>query len=274
MPLTVHRPIAYDPVEIVPETHLVRLALAADDPMTMYQSSLVIRGAEPVLVDTGPASAADLWLHAAFGIVEPEDVRWIFVSHNDSDHAGNVLAALAACPNATLVTTSPAVLRLTSSFDVPYRRMAWLRTGEHFYAGDRRIEIIDPLVYDSPVTQGLLDRSTGAMWAVDAFAAPVPTVDPPTFASDMPRDDWEGALSALGIGGNPWLEGVRPEWFSARIDAMLDHEPTVVASAHGPAIDGALIARAAELYAALPGTTPPRGAGQDDLNELLRTHHP
>ena len=275
MTLTVHRPIGYEPVEVAPETYLVRLAFPADaDAMTMYQSSLVVRGAEPVIVDTGPAAAADLWLDAAFGLVEPEDIRWIFVSHNDSDHSGNLLASLAACPNATLVTTSPAVLRLTSSFDLPYRRMAWLRSGETFDAGDRTIEVIDPLVYDSPVTQGLLDRSTSAMWVVDAFAAPVPTADPPASAGDLPRDEWEHSLSAIAVAGNPWLEGVQPDWFSARIDAMRRHEPSVIASAHGPAIDGELIERAAALYAALPGTSPPRGAGEDELRELLRAHHP
>jgi len=92
MTLTVQRPVAYEPVEVAPETFLVRLAMAAaDDSMVMYQSSMVIRGAEPILVDTGPAAAADRWLDTTFGIVEPEDVRWIFVSHNDSDHNGNVV---------------------------------------------------------------------------------------------------------------------------------------------------------------------------------------
>jgi hypothetical protein len=275
VPLTVHRPVSYDPVEIAPETHLVRFAFAAEqDRMTMYQSSLVIRGEQPILVDTGPAAAADTWLSAAFDLVEPEDVRWVFVSHNDSDHNGNVLAALAACPRATLVTSSPAVARTTSSFDLPYRRMAWLRPGETFDAGDRTIEIIDPIVYDSPVTQGLFDRSTGAMWAVDAFAHPVPTVDPPAFAADLPQQHFEATLSAIGIAGNPWLEGVRPEWFSARVDAFTGHAPSVVASAHGPALTGELVGRAAAAYAALPGTTPPTGPGQRELAELLRTHHP
>src|SRR4029079_11377266 len=105
-------------------------------------------------------------------------VRWVFVSHNDADHDGNVIAVLAACPQATLVTTSPAVARVAAAFDLPYRRMHWLNFGDTFVAGDRTIEIIDPPVYDSPVTQGLFDQSTGAMWAVDAFAAVVPPPAP------------------------------------------------------------------------------------------------
>ena len=274
MSLTLQRPVGYEPREIAPETFLVRTAFAAPgDAMTMYQSSVLIRGAEPILVDTGPAAAADQWLDTVFGLVEPNDVRWVFVSHNDADHSGNVLAVLAACPQATLITTSSAVARMTSSFDLPYRRMHWLNFGDTFDAGDRTIEIVDPPVYDSPVTQGLFDRSTGAMWAVDAFAAAVPAADPPTFAEDLPPSAWEGTLSGLGIAGNPWLEGVRPDWFSRRLEAISDRNPSVVASAHGPALPGARIDRAIELYAQLPGTPPPPGPGQDALAALLGAHH-
>jgi hypothetical protein len=272
--LNVQRPIGYEPVEIAPETFLVRAAMAAKgDVQVMYQSSMVIRGAEPILVDTGPAAAADLWLDTAFSLVDPEDVRWVFVSHNDSDHNGNVLAVLAACPNATLVTTSAGVARTTSSFDLPYRRMTWLNFGDTFDAGDRTIEIVDPVVYDSPATQGLFDRSTGAVWAVDAFAAPVPAEGAPAYAHELATEAWERPLAGLGIAANPWLEGVRPEWFAARVEAMTALEPSVVASAHGPAITGDQIGRAAAIYAALPGAPAPRGPGQDDLDALLRAHH-
>ncbi len=275
MSLSIQHPIGYEPTEIAPETFLIRTAFAATgDAMTMYQSSMLIRGAQPILVDTGPAAASDQWLDAVFGLVEPTDVRWVFVSHNDSDHDGNVLNVLAACPQATLITTSPAVARMTSSFDLPYRRMSWLNFGDTFDAGDRTIEIIDPPVYDSPVTQGLFDRATGAMWAVDAFAAPVPTVDPPVFAMDMPQPAWEGALSGLGISANPWLEGVRPDWFSTRLKAVSGRAPSVVASAHGPALTGPQIDRALKIYEQLPGTTPPAGPGQDALAALLAAHHP
>ena len=268
------RPVGYQPAEIAPDTFLIRTAFAAaGDEMTMYQSSMVIRGAQPILVDTGPAAASDLWLDAVFGLVDPEDVRWVFVSHNDSDHNGNVVSVLAACPRATLITTSPAVARMTSSFDLPYRRMHWLNFGDTFDAGDRTIEIIDVPVYDSPVTQGLFDRATGATWAVDAFAAVVPTEDPPAFAKDLPQPVWEGALRGLGIAANPWLEGVRPDWFTPRLKAMSGLGPTVVANAHGPALTGTQIDRAIEIYDQLPGTTPPPGPDQDSLDTLLATHH-
>ena len=65
---------------------------------------MVITGAEPVIVDTGNELSRDEWMEAAFSIVDPADVRWIFLSHDDHDHIGNLTAVLDACPKATLVT--------------------------------------------------------------------------------------------------------------------------------------------------------------------------
>ena len=62
---------------------------------------MVILGAEPVIVDTGTIANRQQWLEDVFSLVEPEDVRWIFLSHDDVDHTGNLEEAMAACPNAT-----------------------------------------------------------------------------------------------------------------------------------------------------------------------------
>lgn len=55
---------------------------------------------------------------------------------------------------------------------------------------------------------------------------------------------------------------------------MTDRHPTVIASAHAPAIAEQSIARAVEIYADLPGTAAPKGPGVAELEALLRTHHP
>jgi len=53
---------------------------------------MVITGREPVIVDTGTSSNGTQWLDDVFGIVDPADVRWIVLSHDDADHAGNLPA--------------------------------------------------------------------------------------------------------------------------------------------------------------------------------------
>ena len=47
---------------------------------------MVIRAAEPVVVDTGMMENREQYLEDVFSLVEPEDIRWVFISHDDVDH--------------------------------------------------------------------------------------------------------------------------------------------------------------------------------------------
>ena len=71
-------------------------------PVIVPLNSMVIRGKEPVVVDTGFAHSRDEFLADVFSVVEPEDIRWVFISHDDVDHTGNLNALMEAAPNATL----------------------------------------------------------------------------------------------------------------------------------------------------------------------------
>ena len=94
-----------------------------------------------------------------FGLVEPADVRWVFISHDDVDHTGNVNALMAACPNATLIVNWFMVERMGASLAVPPTRQRWIGDGESFDVGDRTLHAIRPPVFDSPTTRGLFDPS-------------------------------------------------------------------------------------------------------------------
>src|SRR5262249_22955331 len=111
------------PYEVAPETWLI--STLAADPAGAYISahSLVIRGEQPVIVDTGASLVRDPWSAQAFAVVEPEDVRWIFLSHDDHDHIGNLDLVLERCPNATLIASFPIVSRLAGDIELPLERM-------------------------------------------------------------------------------------------------------------------------------------------------------
>jgi flavorubredoxin len=83
--------------------HQVQPALG--QPLFVYINSMVILGKEPVIVDTGTPANRKQWLDDVFSLVEPEDVRWIFLSHDDVDHTGNLDEALTARPNARWCAT-------------------------------------------------------------------------------------------------------------------------------------------------------------------------
>ncbi len=56
--------------------------------------------------------------------------------------------------------------------------MVWLGRGEHLDAGDRRLRLLVPPVFDGPATLALYDERTSVLWAVlwavDSFAALAP----------------------------------------------------------------------------------------------------
>src|SRR6185312_8868806 len=96
--------IEVPPTRIAPDTFVIhQVQPALGQPLFVYLNSMVILGKEPVIVDTGTPANREKWLKDAFSLVEPKDVRWVFVSHDDVDHAGNLVEVMTACPNATLV---------------------------------------------------------------------------------------------------------------------------------------------------------------------------
>ena len=54
---------------------------------------------------------------------------------------------------------------------VALKRSVWLEPGDTFVAGDRRLRLVLPPIFDGPATRGLFDESTGVVRAVDSFAS-------------------------------------------------------------------------------------------------------
>jgi flavorubredoxin len=230
------------PHEIAEETWLI--PTFAPDPSGGFVGahSMVIRGAEPVIVDTGCALVADRWLADTFSVVDPEDVRWIFLSHDDHDHVGNIEAVLDRCPQATLVVNFSIAGRLTGSIDLPLERMRFLDPGESLRLPDRTLTAVRPPMFDSPATRGLFDSSTGLLWAADAFGALVQgeVYD----ADDVDPVLYDGSFAVLNSWNTPWLEWVDVERFRALVQTTRDLPLRAVASAHGPVHRGPRIAEA------------------------------
>ena len=163
------------PEAIAADVFLIPNLAPGPDGLLLPVNSMVIRGREPVIVDTGAPVHREQWLEKVFAVVEPEDVRWIFLSHDDGDHTGALFDVLERCPRATLVTNFFAVERLQLEKPaLPLARMRWVEPGGSFDAGDRVLRLFRPPVFDGPTSRGLFDPKSGAMWIVDSFACFTP----------------------------------------------------------------------------------------------------
>ena len=226
----------------------------------------MIRGREPVIVDTGAPVHRTLWLEKVFSVVEPEDVRWIFLSHDDSDHTGGLLDALERCPNATLVTNSFSVERLALEKPaLPLQRMRWVEPGGSFDAGDRVLQLFRPPIFDGPTTRGLFDPRSGAMWIVDSFACLTPG---PLDAAELSAQDLE-QMTAMNSVVSPWHAWLDRAAYGRHVGAVEAMGARTVASAHGPVLRGELLDDAFDRLRALAGAPIIPQPGQELLDTLI-----
>jgi flavorubredoxin len=262
--------VRLEPTRIAPDTfvvHQVQDAIGA--PLAVYLNSMVIRGAEPVIVDTGTIANRKQWLDDVFTLVDPADVRWIFLSHDDIDHTGNLDQVMSECTNATLVGSWAIAERHANAFEFPLARMRWLNSGESFDVGDRRLLAVRPPMYDSPTTRGLFDESTGVYWAVDSFATPMPGGPVATVAELDPVFWQSGMTMFMHHALSPWLGLVDPVRFAAECERSRALGMTTIASAHSPVITSESIDAAYDIARSMPTVTPPDLPGQDVLDEVV-----
>ena len=158
---------------VAPDTFLIpTLAVDPGGAGVFSAHSLVIRGAEPVVVDTGVSHARDAWLATVCSVVEPADVRWVFVSHDDHDHVGNLVPLLEAAPQSTLITTWFSMERLAGDLHIPIQRTRWVNDGETFDAGGRTLAVVRPPLYDAPGRQVVRRRDVRQGRRVVALRVP------------------------------------------------------------------------------------------------------
>src|SRR5580765_1629531 len=136
------------PTEIASETFLIHdHSGEGHAPVLVPLNAMVIRSAEPVVVDTGMAENRDQFLADVFSLVEPEDIRWVFISHDDVDHTGNLNALMEAAPNATAVVNWFMQERMGASLAVSPMRQRWVADGERIDIGDRVLITVRPPIY-------------------------------------------------------------------------------------------------------------------------------
>ena len=255
------------PVQVAPETFLIPNLAPAGDGLYLPVSSLVIRGAEPIVVDTGAPIHHDHWVDMVFGLVDPADIRWIFLSHEDGDHVGALDTVFEAAPQATFVSNFFGSERRALESPVPLERSVWLEPGDTFVAGDRRLRLVLPPIFDGPATRGLFDESTGVLWAVDSFAAA--TTGAVHRLEELPQELYDETFPFFNSLVSPWHQWLDPVRYGRHVESVRALRPRVVASAHGPVLTGDAVDDAFDRVRTIAGEPRHLPPGQELLDEIL-----
>jgi glyoxylase-like metal-dependent hydrolase (beta-lactamase superfamily II) len=238
-------------------------------------NAFVLHAAEPVVVDTGLGLPDRNFLADLGAVLDPADVRWIWLTHPDRDHTGGLPALLAAAPHARVITTFLGVGILSTECPLPMDRVFLLNPGQAISVGDRELIAFRPPLFDSPATTGFQDLSTGVVFTSDCFGAPLPTPD--LAAGDDARAVRPSELRAgqllWATVDSPWVHAVDPVRYRGTIDSLRAMAPPAVLSSHlPPAV--ACTDRLLDTLLAAPDADPFVGPDQHALEEMLASFEP
>lgn len=198
-------------------------------------NAFVIHATQPVLVDTGVSALREPFLDALRATIDPAAIRWIWLSHMDADHVGNLEEAMAIAPEARIVTTFLGMGKMMlRHFDTS--RVHLLEPGAVIDAGDRTLVPLKPVYYDAPETMGFFDTRTRVLFAADAFGTLLQA--PQEAAGAIPAHELFDGMATWAALDMPWL-GTADRSAIGRVLAGLHRlDPAAIVSAHLPVASG------------------------------------
>ena len=229
-------------------------------------NAFVIKAKAPVLVDTGMGIDSEEFMKVLESVIDPRDLKWVWITHDDADHIGSLQKILKEAPNARLAAFSLAVLRMSTAWPVPMDRVYWLNPGDSINVGDRKLTAVRPPLFDNPTTIGVYDDKSEAFFSADCFGAIIPS--PAQSTDDVAEDDLIQGMAGWASLDNPWVHMVKQSEFGQALDRIRKLAPKIILSGHLPPATGKT-EQFLELLATVPPSTPSIAPNQTALEQIL-----
>ncbi len=224
---------SYQPL---PDVHVIPSHLEVPGVGVILVNAFVLLSERPVLIDTGLGMDSTQFMATLESIVDPAELGWIWLTHDDADHTGSLQAVLERAPQAKLATHALGALRASTWCALPLDRVHALQVGSTIDAGDRTLHALRPPVFDNPTSTGIYDPSTGTFFAVDTFGAILPGVV--ENVADLAEPELVGGMTAWTTFDSPWLHLVDRVRFGEVLDDVRKLGATNVMTSHLPAAIG------------------------------------
>ena len=231
-------------------------------------NAFVLHGSEPVLVDTGTVAGTREFMATLGSVIDPSDLRWIWLTHTDFDHIGSLAALLQANPKLRVITSFLGVGIMGLSYaPLPMDRVYLVNPGQSVTVGDRRLTAVRPPLFDNPITTGFVDDGSGILFSSDCFGALLPAV--PQDAADLDTAELRAGQVLWATIDSPWVHRVDRDAFGHSLDRLREMEPTMVCSSHLPPAPGAMLDVFAGSLAMAPAADPFVGPDHAALEAML-----
>ena len=229
-------------------------------------NAFVLRAREPVLVDTGLIPETDAFMDTLRSVIDPADLRWLWLTHPDPDHIGSIHRLLEEVPHLRVITTFLSVGILSISRPLPPERVYLLNPGQSLDLGDRTLTAVKPPTFDNPATTGLYDARSGAFFSSDAFGAVL--AEPAQEAGDIPAADLSQGQLLWGTVDAPWIHKVDRSMFARELAGLREMAPELILSAHLPPARRQT-EQLLETMARLPEAPPFVGPDQAAMEQMM-----
>jgi flavorubredoxin len=229
-------------------------------------NAFVIKAAEPVLVDTGIGIESEEFMKALKSVIDPRDLKWIWISHDDSDHTGNIQKVLDAAPNARIAANAVTLLRMSGLWQVPMDRVFCLNSGESISLGDRKLTAVTPPLFDNPATLGFYDEKSEALFSADSFGAILPAQT--RGLDELPEETLSSGMVLWATVDDPWMHSMEESKFLHKLDQVRQISPKIILSGHlPPAVEKT--EQFLQLLATAPKAEPFVAPNQAALEQLM-----
>jgi glyoxylase-like metal-dependent hydrolase (beta-lactamase superfamily II) len=238
-------------------------------------NAFVLHAAEPVVIDTGLGLPDRDFVESLGSVVDPQDVRWIWLTHPDRDHTGGLFRLLEAAPQARLVTTFIGVGIMSCERPLPLDRVYLLNPGQSLDVGDRTLTGVRPPLFDNPATVGVYDDRSRTLFSSDCFGAPLGTAElaGSNDVGDTDQDALRAGQLLWATVDSPWVHTVDTDRYLANIQPLRALNPETILSTHLPPAVGRT-SEFLEMLAVAPHSDPFVGPDQHALEQMLAGFEP
>ncbi|MFE3073388.1 MBL fold metallo-hydrolase [Streptomyces sp. NPDC059247] len=233
-----------------PDIHVLPSALPIPGLGDQPVNGFLLRSGQPLLVDTGMPVDREGFTDALWSLIDPADLRWVVVTHDDRDHTGALVRVLAEAPNAKVLANAISLTRISEEFSIPQDRVVTANPGSRVKLGDRELSFHRPPTFDSPGTLAVFDHSDGTLYSSDSFGTVVEEIAHDL--TDLAEEEFFHGFEVLNRAIAPWTALVDEAKFLRPVRELAGLRPAKLLSAHGPTVRGDAVPRLFEAMARIP----------------------